>query len=733
MKLFQIIGLFVVVSTTPLMVSGQSKTITTNKSFAWGLATPGQMGMSADKLEVLKNAMLQKGTKKLLIIKNDHIVCEAFAKGWADSVAQSGTASLAKALISGMALNAAIADGYIDADAPACLYIPAWKKSDVKSKITIRQLAMHTSGLDDAEGTDEEAEALAKQKKDRHMDLPGWKGQFWRKNPDPFTLSRDSAKVLFRPGTGSQYSNPGVAMLNYAVTKALQVSPYKEFKTYLDKRLFSQIGIKNNTYSIGYKTVYKVDGLELYPGWGGATFTADGVARIGRLMMRKGNWEGTQVLDSETVKRALMVDGTFGSGRPDKPDLSAKAIEHPEPAKGLGWFTNINGAFKSLPRDAFWGAGAGEQFLLVVPSLNLIVVRMGETMNNGSVDYWKYIETNIINPVMDAMVEAPYPKSDYITSVEFAPATEVIRLAEGGDLWPNTWGDDGLMYTAYGDGNGFKPYTEIKLSNGLAVVSGTPPNISGVNIRTPSGERVGQGHDGAKASGMIMVDGTLYMWMRNTGNARLAQSKDHGKTWIWADWKLDVSFGCPNFINYGKNNAGAKDDYVYTYSIDAPSAYRYGDQMVMARVNKNHLMDWHYYTYFAGYDGKGKTVWSDDVKRRQPVYVNPGKTYRSGMTYNTALKRYLWCQVIPLSGDKENEGPRFKGGLGIFESINPWGPWKTVYYTREWDMGPGESGSLPVNWMSRDGKTLYYLFSGNDSFSVRKLVLGTYRFKNIAQ
>ncbi|MDB5003911.1 MAG: hypothetical protein JWQ34_2136 [Mucilaginibacter sp.] len=710
----------------PFISKGQNKT----KDFIWVRSTPEAEGMSPVKLEALKKNLLSKGTKKLLIIRNDKIVSEAFAKGWSDSVAQSGTASLAKALISGMSLNAAIADGYIDADAPACLYIPAWKKSDIKSKITIRQLDTHTSGLEDSEGTDEQMEKLIAQKKDRHMDLPGWKGQFWRKQPDPFTLSRDSAKVLFKPGTGSEYSNPGIAMLNYAVTRSLQNSPYKDIATYLDQRVFSRICIKKNTYSMGYKTSYKVDGLNLIPGWGGATFTADGVARIGRLIKNKGNWQGDQIIDSIVIKQALTIDGTTNSIRTDVlsiADRSDKAGQDPAPVAVLGWFTNSNGSFKSLPRDAFWGAGAGEQLLLVIPSLNIIAVRMGETMNKNTTgeSYWKFIESTFFNPVVDAVEASPYPKSDLITAATFAPATEVIRMAEGGDLWPSTWGDDGLMYTAYGDGNGFKPYTEIKLSSGLAVVSGTPPSLKGINIRSSSGERVGQGPAGEKASGMIMIEGKLYMWMRNTGNARLACSTDHGKTWVWADWKLDASFGCPNFVNYGQNNAGAKDDYVYTYSVDDASAYKYADQMVMTRVNKKHIMDQDSYHFFAGYDKAGKPLWSEDIRRRKPIYVNPAKAYRSGMTYDAGLKRYLWCQILPLYGNKEEQGPRFKGGLGIFESANPWGPWKTVFYNREWDIGPGESGSLPTNWMSKDGKTLYYLFSGNDSFSVRKLVLQT--------
>ena len=33
-----------------------------------------------------------------------------------------------------------------------------------------------------------------------------------------------------------------------------------------------------------------------------------------------------------------------------------------------------------------------------------------------------------------------------------------------------------------------------------------------------------------------MVDGVLYLWVRNAGNARLAWSADHGRTWTWSGW-----------------------------------------------------------------------------------------------------------------------------------------------------------------------------------------------------
>jgi hypothetical protein len=279
------------------------------------------------------------------------------------------------------------------------------------------------------------------------------------------------------------------------------------------------------------------------------------------------------------------------------------------------------------------------------------------------------------------------------------------------------------LYTAYGDGWGFDDVSREKLSMGLASIAGNPPDVHGINIPSVSGERVGDGAFGPKASGMLMVDGVLYMWVRNMDNSRLAQSSDHGKTWTWADWRFEESFGCPNFINYGKNYSGAKDNYVYTYSSDDDTAYKPADNIVLARVPKDRIMDWRSYEFYAGTNADGTPRWSEDIRKRVPVFTNPGRCYRSAMTYDKGLKRYLWCQIIPYFKPGESRGPRYVGGLGIFESASPWGPWKTVYYERKWDMGPGETGSLPTKWMSDDGRTMYYLFSGDDAFSVRKVTL----------
>jgi hypothetical protein len=330
----------------------------------------------------------------------------------------------------------------------------------------------------------------------------------------------------------------------------------------------------------------------------------------------------------------------------------------------------------------------------------------------------------VVTPTLDLAASpagAPYPASEVIRAVEWAPPGTILRKACGSDNWPITWADDDNLYTAYGDGWGFDPKTDTKLSLGFAKIAGGPEDFKGVNIRSESGERVGQDVSGAKASGMLCVNGVLYMLVRNVGNSQIAWSDDHAVTWHWCDWKFETGFGAPTFLNFGRNYAGRRDDFVYIYSHDGDSAYVPADHMVLARVPLDRIRDRKAYEFLRSMDAAGRPEWTGDIRRRGAVFVNPGRCFRSGITYNAGLKRYLWCQILPFSTDQR--GPRFQGGFGIYEAREPWGPWRTVFYTERWDTGPGETSTFPAKWMSEDGRTCYLLFSGDDCFSVRRAIL----------
>ncbi len=598
------------------------------KPFEWQSVAPESEGMSKKKLDALRDELARRKTHAFLVIRNGKIVYEWYATGHGPDK-KHGTASLAKATVAGLTLALLVNDGKIKLDTSvADLAQPAWKDNPIKRKITLRHLGSHTSGLADAE-----------QDHLPHDKLTGWKGDFWKQlDPpdDPFTIARDKTPTLFEPGAKLQYSNPGIAMLCYGMTAALKGEPQKDIRSLLRDRLMRPIGVADDEWSVGYGKSTKFDGLPLVAGWGGGSYTPRAMARVGRLLLREGDWDGEQILSKEAVRQITGDAGLPGHC-------------------GMGFWTNADGRYPKLPKDAYYGAGAGDQLLIVVPSLNLIVVRFGEALAPEPKDAKDVFEAYhdqrvkiLFEPLLAALTDAPkqsgaapYPPSKAITDIAWEPKETIIRKAHDSDNWPLTWADDGQQYTAYGDGYGFEPFVPKKLGLGFACIEGDPTNFKGVNVRSASGEQSGNGVKSKKASGILCVEGVLYLWTRNAGNSQLAWSKDHGKTWEWANWKLSISFGCPTFLNFGRDYAGAHDEWVYIYSPDAESGYQPADRMVLARVPMRKITDRSAYEFFRGLDDKQAPLWSKEVADRTAVFTHIGRCYRSGVTFDAGLKRFL--------------------------------------------------------------------------------------------
>ncbi len=651
---------------------------------AAGLARAGS-GLDEAKLESWRKALADRGTTGLLVVRRGATALEWYAEGW-NADRPHGTASMAKALVGGTSLLVAMSDGLVKPEDLASKYIPAWKDDPCKGKITIRHLATHTSGIEDAE-----QDGIA------HEKLPGWKGAFWRRDPDSFSIAVRDSPCVFPPGLKYAYSNPGMAALSYAVTASLKGG---DVRTLLKSRVFDPLGLAPGAWSIGYGRAYDVDGLKLWANWGGGSFTARAAARIGQWIMLGGAWEGRQLVRREAVKLA-----TTYAGMP-KPDRTVDAFA---PASGLAWYTNADGIWPDVPRDAIAGAGAQHQVIVIIPSLDMVVVRNGDAIGGRGrgEGFWTPVYRELLQPLMAAVMEkGPYPPSPVIRRVIFGE--EIRRAAIDSDNWPITWGNDGEQYTSYGDGFGFDPRVERKLGMGFARIVGTPDKFRGENMRS-NGERIGDGARSPKASGIIMVDGDLYMWARNVGNAEVWRSKDHGKKWE-TGFRMETSFGSPTFLNFGRNNLGARDGYVYTYSQDGPSAYESDNQLVLARVPKNRVMDRAAWEFFDASSG-----WTRDIAGRGAVFSYPAHVQRSEVVYNPGLRRYL----LALSYNHAGE-------WGLFDAPEPWGPWTEVPGVESWGIAGTHGYRMPAKWIAADGLTMMLVFSGvkpNDAFCTREMRL----------
>jgi CubicO group peptidase (beta-lactamase class C family) len=527
-------------------------------------------------------------------------------------------------------------------------------------------------------------------------------------------------KLMFAPGTKWAYSDGGPNWLAECVTLAYG----RDLHELMFERVFGPIGIKKSdlTWRNNAYRPKEIDGIKRREFGSGISANVNVMARIGYLYLRRGRWRNKQIIPASFVDTARKLPEAVGGLPVVKGESYFNASDH----YGLLWWNNADGTMAKVPRDTYWSWGLYDSLIVVIPSLDIVAARAGKSLNKARNSSYKAIEP-FIEPIVTAVTaanekgRAPYPPSPVIKGIEWAPVETIIRRASGSDNWPTTWADDGNLYSAYGDGWGFEPKTKKKLSLGIVKIVGAPTDFQGLNVRTETGERIGQGANGAKASGMLMVDGVLYMLVRNTGNAQVAWSVDHGKSWDWCDWKFQAGFGAPAFLNFGKDYAGARDRFVYIYSHNAETAYDPADEMVMARVPKSEIKNRSAYEFFKGLDDSGRPVWTKNIRRRGAVFTNPGNCYRSQVSYNAGLNRYLWCQVLPTS--KHPQGMRFQGGFGIYDAPEPWGPWTTVFYTEEWDVGPGETNSFPTKWMSNDGRTCHLVFSGDDHFSVRKATL----------
>lgn len=526
------------------------------------------------------------------------------------------------------------------------------------------------------------------------------------------------APLLFEAGTEWSYSDSGPNWLAECITLAYQ----RDLDELMFDRIFTPIGIKR-TDLVWRKNSYRsdlIDGIKRREFGAGISANVNAMARFGLLWLRGGEWNARQLLPRDYVDKVRTTIPGVPGLKVHHPENYGRASNH----YGLLWWNNADETIEGVPVDAYWTWGLYDSLIVVIPSLDIVVARAGQSwQRTKGADHYEVLKPFLLPIVAAAQSSsnktptrsaAPCPPSRVIREIEWSPPETIVRLAKGSDNWPMTWADDDALYTTYGDGNGFAPFLKDKLSLGLAKVMGVPPEIVGINIRSQTAEAFGDGKQGRKASGMLSVEGVLYLLVRNAGNAQLGWSTDHGATWTWADWKFAESFGCPTFLNFGRDYAGARDDYVYIYSQDSESAYERADRFVMARVPKDRMREREAYDFFVKLDTDNRPLWDKDVARRGAVFTNPATCYRSGISYNPGLKRYLWCQIGP------GTDTRYAGGFSIYDAPEPWGPWSTAFRTDVWDVAPGESSSLPTKWMSADGHTVHLVFSGEDHFSVRR-------------
>jgi len=312
---------------------------------------------------------------------------------------------------------------------------------------------------------------------------------------------------------------------------------------------------------------------------------------------------------------------------------------------------------------------------------------------------------------------SPYPPSPVIAGITWHWDTH-RKAAPGSDLWPVTWGADGHVYTAWGDGGGFGgTNSDGRSSMGFARIEGPPERFKGVNINGGKNPLHPASFPKRGKTGGILAVGTRLYARLNLQNGKwpnvdhsLAWSDDDGATWKQTDWVFprgEGSFKPSRFLNFGRGYGGVPKHlagYVYLYGFKQQRGGWGSDgSTYLGRVAVARMLDRAAYEFFAGLSD-GRPVWSPHVARLRPVFTDPRGATPGTVAYVPALKRYLLTSF--------HTGP---AQLGVFDAPEPWGPWTTVAYDEHWGgmgaEGHGLNCDFPAKWMSADGLTLWCVFS----------------------
>ncbi|MBX9796458.1 MAG: beta-lactamase family protein [Sphingomonas sp.] len=281
----------------------------------------------------------QGKTTGIVVVHRGRMISERYAPGFGPFTAQR-TWSVAKS-ITGTLAGIAVREGVIATSTPAP--IPAWRTpGDPRAAITIDQLLRMASGLHSATAGN-------------RTDALYFGGTAVDEEAVQWPLE-------VRPGSRFRYANNDIVLAMLALRTALGEARYADYPA---RALFSRIGMRH--------TVAETDWRGNYVSSSQVWTTARDLARFGLLYLNDGMWNGTRILP-EGWRRYV----TTPSG--------------PQPPGGFGygatfWLMNKS---PGVPADAFSANGNRGQYVVIIPSRDLVIVRRGEDPASSGFDIAKF-------------------------------------------------------------------------------------------------------------------------------------------------------------------------------------------------------------------------------------------------------------------------------------------------------------------------------------------------------
>jgi len=316
--------------------------IFTNNTVVTGQPQPWDLGAGYNKTPLpadLKKMLEDLQTIAVLAIKNDSIVHEQYWDGYSDS-SLSGSFSMAKS-ITGLLVGAALKEGKIQSlDEPVGNYLDEFKQGE-KAKVRIVDLLTMSSGSD-------------------------WNESY--SNPLSVTTElyygHDASKtavgvnIVQQPGTLHRYKSGDTQLLGLLVEKATG----KSLSAYASEKLWQPMGAEH----AALWSTDRIGGSE--KAYCCFNSNARDFARLGRLMLDSGRWKGNEIISADyylhSIKPCMI------------PDEEGKPCNY----YGYQWWI-----IPGKP-DIFYARGILGQYVIVIPSKKVIIVRLGKHRSAQYVD-----------------------------------------------------------------------------------------------------------------------------------------------------------------------------------------------------------------------------------------------------------------------------------------------------------------------------------------------------------
>lgn len=323
----------------------------------WTVVEPEAAGMDPEQLALAEDYAFapELHTQAVVVVRHGEIVHERYADG-ADEDSWAASWSMAKSFSSAL-VGIALDEGLIPSvDEPMTTYIPEWAGTE-RASMTLRHVLQMSSGLAWNEDYDPTAGPS-----DIVSMVVGAADQL------EYATTREPEVA---PGTRWAYSS-GDSML---LSTVLQQATGRSAGEYAQEKLFDPIGMGPVdwwTDAEGHTLTYCC-----------IDTTSRSFARFGLLYLHDGAWGDRQVVPEAWVEESLTPVAD-------------------QERYGYQWWLGFADDVEGIPDDAFRAQGLDGQWIYVVPSLDLVVVRNGTYVKSPD------------EPVADPALAGRYPPSNLV-------------------------------------------------------------------------------------------------------------------------------------------------------------------------------------------------------------------------------------------------------------------------------------------------------------------------------